>query len=263
MGGLRRAMPGTYWPFLAGAACLAGIPFTGGFFSKEGVLEAVFANGGPLYLSLYVLGTLTAFLTVVYTFRMVYVVFHGQDRDLPDTVHFLELILVPLALLGFFGEIMNLPEYLGMGSWLEDFLRGPGAGQRQVLSTRAEVSLQLFAAAVTVGGLLLARARFGNGRWRGRERESRGGFRGFLANGWYFDELYRVLFVEPFLKIARMLRDPVEDRVVVPLTDRVAVMVADSGRCLAKWNCGRISTYLVSFAAGAALLLGYLAWLVF
>jgi NADH-quinone oxidoreductase subunit L len=263
MGGLRRAMPGTYWPFLAGAACLAGLPLTGGFFSKEGILEAVFARGGPLYLSLYVMGTLTAFLTVVYTFRMVYVVFHGEDRNIPGTVHFLEMILVPLALLGFFGEVMNLPEYLGMGSWLEGFLHGPGAVPRQVLSSRAEVSLQVFAAAVAVGGLLLARARFGNGRRCGQERESRDGFRGFLANGWYFDGLYRVLFVEPFLKIARILRDPVEERVVVPLPDRIGAMVADSGRCLAKWSCGRVSVYLVSFAAGAALLLGYLAWLVF
>jgi NADH-quinone oxidoreductase subunit L len=263
MGGLRRTMPGTYWPFLAGAACLAGIPLTGGFFSKDGILEAVFARGGPLYFPLYVIGMLTAFLTVIYTFRMVFVVFHGKDREIPDSVHFMESILVPLALLGIFGEVMNLPEYLGMGSWLDGFLNPSGSAQRHSLSYRAEAGLQAVAAAVAVAGLLLARARYGNGRWRERQRESLDGLRRFLANGWYFDELYRVLFVEPFLRIARFLRDPVEDGFVVPLPDRIGARVADGGRYLAKWSCGRVSVYLVSFAAGAALLLGYLAWLVF
>lgn len=263
MGGLRTAMPGTYWPFLAGAACLAGLPLTGGFFSKDGILEAVFARGGTLYLSLYAVGVFTAFLTVLYTFRMVFVVFHGNGREISGKVRFMEWILAPLALLGFFGEVMNLPEYLGMGSWLEGFLRFPGDGHRQVLPFRTEVSLQAIAAAIAVGGLLLARARYGQGRWRERAVESRNGFRGFLANGWYFDELYRVLFVAPFLRVARFLRDPVEEGVVVPLPDRICAMVADGGRYLAKWSCGRVSVYLASFAAGGALLLGYLAWLLF
>ncbi|MEA5115840.1 MAG: NADH-quinone oxidoreductase subunit L [Geobacteraceae bacterium] len=263
MGGLRRAMPGAYWPFLAGAACLAGLPLTGGFFSKDGILEAVFARGGPLYLSLYVVGVFTAFLTVIYTFRMVFVVFHGDDRKIHDGVHSMEKILVPLALLGFFGEIMNLPAYLGMGSWLDDFLGFTGSGHGRMLPRRVEIGLQLLAAAVAVGGLLLARARYGNGRGRESERESSDGFRGFLANGWYFDELYRVLFVEPFLGVARFLRDPVEEGVVVPLPDRIGAKVADGGRFLAKWSCGRVSVYLASFAGGGALLLGYLAWLLF
>ena len=49
MGGLGRRMPLTFWPFLAGAACLAGLPLTGGFFSKDSVLAAVWLKGGALY----------------------------------------------------------------------------------------------------------------------------------------------------------------------------------------------------------------------
>lgn len=263
MGGLRRSMPGTYWPFLAGAACLAGLPPTGGFFSKDGILEAVFARGGPLYLTLYGIGILTAFLTAFYTFRMVFAVFHGDGRDVPGSVRFMEGILAPLALLGLFGGIMNLPDSLGTGGWLDGFLGFPGPDHRRVLPHRVEIGLQLLSAAVAVGGLLLARVRYGSGRWRERERESRDGLRGFLANGWYFDELYRRVFVVPFLGVARFLRGQVEEGIVVPLPDRIGAMAADSGRRLAKWSCGRIATYLLSFGAGAALLLGYLAWLLF
>jgi NADH-quinone oxidoreductase subunit L len=121
MGGVRKSLPGVYWPFLAGAACLAGLPLTGGFFSKDGILAAVFARGGLLYGSLYLLGLVTALLTVVYTFRMVYVVFHGEGQAGAGTSRLMVGVLIPLALLGLFGELINLPEYLGMGSWLDAF----------------------------------------------------------------------------------------------------------------------------------------------
>ncbi|OGU13822.1 MAG: NADH-quinone oxidoreductase subunit L, partial [Geobacteraceae bacterium GWC2_53_11] len=78
MGGLRRTLPGTFWPFLAGALCLAGVPLTGGFFSKDGILGAVWFKGGALYGGLYVVGLITALITAFYTFRMVLVVFGGN-----------------------------------------------------------------------------------------------------------------------------------------------------------------------------------------
>jgi NADH:ubiquinone oxidoreductase subunit 2 (subunit N) len=80
MGGLRKAIPLTFWPFLAGAACLAGLPLTGGFFSKDSILAAVWLKGGALYGGLFCLGLLTALLTSVYTFRMVYLVFFGEKH---------------------------------------------------------------------------------------------------------------------------------------------------------------------------------------
>jgi NADH-quinone oxidoreductase subunit L len=88
MGGLRRSLPGVFWPFLAGALCLAGVPPTGGFFSKDSILAAVWEKGGMFYGTLYLMAMLTVFLTAVYTFRMMLLVFAdrpatnppGQDR---------------------------------------------------------------------------------------------------------------------------------------------------------------------------------------
>ncbi|WP_298267389.1 NADH-quinone oxidoreductase subunit L, partial [Geobacter sp.] len=60
MGGLRTRMPVTFWAFLAGAACLAGLPPTGGFFSKDAILAAVWARGGLLYGGLFGLGLAAA-----------------------------------------------------------------------------------------------------------------------------------------------------------------------------------------------------------
>ena len=61
--GLGKSQPGLYRLFLAGALCLAGFPLTGGFFSKDSILEAVWSRGGALYGGLFLLGLLTAFLT--------------------------------------------------------------------------------------------------------------------------------------------------------------------------------------------------------
>ena len=263
MGGLRTAIPRTFWPFLAGAACLAGLPLTGGFFSKDGILAAVWGRGGVLYGSLWLLGIVTAFLTAVYTFRMVYVVFGGEGGVKRDAPGLMEKVLIPLALLGLFGEVMNLPGYLGMGSWLTGFLQPLEQGFNEPLSHATELFLQLLAAAVALAGLAVAHVRYSGGRWRERKQSYPEAITAFLANGWYFDKLYRSLFVAPFERIAGFLRTGVEDGAVIPSADRLGGLAARGGELLGKWSCGRISPYLASFAAGVAILLGYMAWVVF
>ncbi|MPY90647.1 MAG: NADH-quinone oxidoreductase subunit L [Luteitalea sp.] len=77
MGGLRRALPITYWTFLIGALAIAGVPGLSGFFSKDEILFRTFASGHSV---LWVLGTATALLTAVYMFRLIYLTFHGKPR---------------------------------------------------------------------------------------------------------------------------------------------------------------------------------------
>jgi NADH-quinone oxidoreductase subunit L len=77
MGGFRKAMPFTYVTFTAGALALAGFPLTAGFFSKDEIL-AFTLNRGGWFVALAVVGYLAAFLTAVYSFRLVFRVFHGE-----------------------------------------------------------------------------------------------------------------------------------------------------------------------------------------
>ena len=80
MGGLKRELPITYWTFLVGALAIAGVPLLAGFFSKDEILFRTFASG---HLLLWVVGTVTSFLTAVYMFRLVFMAFHGTRRH-PD-----------------------------------------------------------------------------------------------------------------------------------------------------------------------------------
>jgi len=77
MGGLRKALPITYWTFLIGAIAIAGVPGLAGFFSKDEILFKTFSNGHTI---LWVVGVLTSLLTAVYMFRLVFLTFHGERR---------------------------------------------------------------------------------------------------------------------------------------------------------------------------------------
>ena len=77
MGGLKKALPITYWTFLIGALAIAGVPALAGFFSKDEILFETFANGHRI---LWVVGVLTSLLTATYMFRLVFLTFHGERR---------------------------------------------------------------------------------------------------------------------------------------------------------------------------------------
>jgi NADH-quinone oxidoreductase subunit L len=77
MGGLKRALPVTYWTFLIGSLAIAGVPGLAGFFSKDEILFETFSEGHTL---LWVVGALTSLLTATYMFRLVFLTFHGSPR---------------------------------------------------------------------------------------------------------------------------------------------------------------------------------------
>src|SRR6266568_303837 len=80
MGGLRKYMPITYWTAMIGSVALAGIPPFAGFFSKDAIIEAVLLStvGGHRYAEFAV--TIGVFITAFYTFRMLFLAFHGEER---------------------------------------------------------------------------------------------------------------------------------------------------------------------------------------
>ncbi len=105
MGGLKAKMPVTYWTFVIGGLALAGFPLMSGFFSKDEILAKAF-EASPI---LWVIGIVTAGLTAFYTFRAIFIAFHGQPRDqhLYDHAHEsrapITFALVVLAVLSLFG----------------------------------------------------------------------------------------------------------------------------------------------------------------
>jgi len=107
MGGLRKYMPITYWTALIGSLALIGFPGSGGFFSKDLLIEAVheshWEGQGAIYWISYLSVLLGVFVTALYSFRMFFLVFHGEERmDAETKSHLHEtsaVVTVPLILL--------------------------------------------------------------------------------------------------------------------------------------------------------------------
>ncbi len=274
MGGLKRQIPAVYWPFLAGALCLAGFPGSGGFFSKDAILAAVFEQGGALYGSLFALGLLTALMTSFYTFRMLFVVFHGEKQTyytIPDheEAHVrlpavMTLTLIPLALFGLLGGLLNLPAYLTEHGLLSGFIGVvPGFSAVGHVSLGNEIILQIMAATACLLGLGLAWSRY-TGERRSASLATESGDAPFqirfLQSGWMLDDLYRLVFIRPFVRLARFFWKTVDGSGIDGTLDGLAIFTVWLGKLPAAWSSGRVVTSLIAMAGGVAVVLAYLAW---
>jgi NADH-quinone oxidoreductase subunit L len=83
MGGLKKYLPYTYWTMLIGAIASAGIPPLAGFYSKDAIIELVHASTTPGHLFAYICVLSCVFVTSLYTFRLVFMTFHGKPRFNP------------------------------------------------------------------------------------------------------------------------------------------------------------------------------------
>jgi len=125
MGGLKRYMPVTYWTLLVGAIASAGIPPFAGFYSKDAIIEAARLSTTPGAGFAYFCVLACVFVTAAYTFRLVFMAFHGAPRFDPGHPphESPKVVTVPLVLLA-------IPSFAS-GWWVggvvySDFIRDPG-----------------------------------------------------------------------------------------------------------------------------------------
>ncbi len=120
MGGLRRYLPVTYWTSLIGSLALIGFPGFAGFFSKDTIIEAVYASHIAGAGIAYVAVLIGVFVTALYSFRMFFLVFHTEERfDARTRSHLHEppaVVTVPLILLA-------IPSLLA-GYWIDPVVFG-------------------------------------------------------------------------------------------------------------------------------------------
>lgn len=128
MGGIRKYMPWTYWTALIGSLALIGFPGFSGFFSKDAIIEAVHHSqiAGSGYAYVAVLSGV--FITALYSFRMFFLVFHGEGpRDEHAKAHLHEspkVVWVPLVMLAIPSIGIGYFTMDGMlfGDWFKDVL---------------------------------------------------------------------------------------------------------------------------------------------
>ncbi|MDZ7783043.1 MAG: NADH-quinone oxidoreductase subunit L [Halioglobus sp.] len=240
MGGLRRRLPVAFVSFLIGAAALAALPLTSGFYSKDAILLTAWTvpQIGPW---LWAGGLLGAGLTALYSFRLVFVVFFGETVTEPDRRPgwYMSGPLLVLCVLSVLGGWFALP--------LADVM--PDRGHEL-----APHWVEYAGIAVPLLGVGLAYLMFLGGQLSpGRLAASTAGrlWAAFWQNGAGFDALYDTLWVRPFRQLAHWWRNEPIDHAVNAL---VRLSRWSHGVLTALQN-GELRWYATTMAFGLLLLL--------
>jgi len=280
MGGLRKYMPVTYWTALIGSLALIGFPGTAGFFSKDALIEAVHASwsqqGGMAHAIAYWSVLLGVFVTALYSFRMFFLVFHGEERmDAATRSHLHEtpaVVTVPLILLAvpsllvgwpaigpllfgdFFGDAIRVaPEHGALAAVGEKF-HGPAGFIVHAFGGPA-VYLAL-AGLVVAWYVWLRRPELAT---RASERLS--ALYRLLLNKYYADELYQRVFAAGGRGVGTVLwkagDQAVIDGIMVNGTARAIGRLAAVVR---RVQSGYLYHYAFAMVIGLTALLGWLLW---
>ena len=243
MGGLWRRLPLPFWCMVLGSAALAALPLTSGFYSKDIILLTSFdyAYGGPWF---WAVAAGAAFLTSLYTARMIFIVFFGKMHTEPHDPSGANMWL-PLALLA---ALAVGGGWFGLAP-VADVL--PDGGLEGAEHSGALVWITML---IPVVGVILGYLIFG-GRQISVDRlvGSRPGnwLRRFWDGGWGFDTLYDALVVKPFTAVARLNKNDVVD-LVYTLT---VVVARAMHRLTALTQTGRLRWYAANMAIGLLLVL--------
>jgi NADH-quinone oxidoreductase subunit L len=244
MGGLWKKIPLAYASFIVGGAALAALPIiTAGFYSKDEILWEAFASGhtGLLYA-----GLLGAFMTSLYTFRLIFITFHGEPKTDAHAGHGVAHWL-PLSVL------IVLSTFIG--AWIHPPLAGVLPQSVGHAGGEAKESLELTSGLIAIAGILLAALLFLGKRTLATAIANSGPGR-LLSAWWYaawgFDWLYDKLFVKPYLAISHLLRkDPIDQTIGL-----IPQLVKGGNGGMSRTETGLLRWYALSMAAGAVLVLG-------
>ena len=280
MGGLRKYMPITYWTALVGSLALIGFPGTAGFFSKDALIEAVkdshWQGQGAIYWIAYLSVLLGVFVTALYSFRMFFLVFHGEERmDKKTRSHLHEspaVVTVPLVLLaipsavigwmtigpilfgGFFGDAIFVMERHDVLAHLGHAFHG-SAGF--VLHALQGPAVWLAAAGfATAWYLYLKRPDLPR-----VIRERMSGLYDLLDRKYYFDDLYIKGFAAGGRSLGQFLWR-VGDELLIDgaLVNGTAQSVRRLAGGLRRVQTGYLYDYAFSMIIGLTLFLGWLLW---
>jgi NADH-quinone oxidoreductase subunit L len=284
MGGLKKYMPITYAVFIIAALSAAGVPGFSGFFSKDEIIWSAYAAHTPVGTLVWLMGTAVAFLTPFYTFRLIFLTFHGENRgvhhaeevhgnnshgsshsthgsghDSHGGHHFHEspkIMTIPLMILAI-GAVaagwVGIPPILGGGAHFAEFLK-PAVGHPQFHGTHAE-EWTVMGLSTTIALCGIALAAFMYLRKSDLPEKISKQFSliyNVLYHKYYIDELYNYTIVKPTLWIADKVLVAITDaKIIEGLVNGVPEAIGKFSQKLRKVQTGLAQHYGIFMAAGA------------
>jgi NADH-quinone oxidoreductase subunit L len=256
MGGLRKLMPLTFIAFLIGSLALVGVFPLAGFFSKDSILAAALAHGtyGDV---LWVAGLVGTFLTGLYTFRLLFIVFGGEPSAfVREHFHALKpdvpgvALAAPVAVLSVLsvvgGWIQWAPLWHPVETWLQTVAEPTVSPTNRQEWLTSGLALLIGLAGIGVAWLIYGAHRVAVPRFAFAQQ--------LLEHKFYFDELYDAVFYRPAVALSKALYRGVEEPLISDSARELGDDTRDLGGLVSRIQTGLLRSYALAIASSVAVL---------
>jgi NADH-quinone oxidoreductase subunit L len=208
MGGVWKKLPYTYALMIIGTLALTGFPFFSGFYSKDAIIEFAYLKGNTTGYYAAGIGIFTAFLTSIYSWRLIFKTFHGkynnQDIKIEETHESPLVMLIPLVILSIgaiFAGFLFKDLFIGHGE--ENLFWAESIKFLKPLSVEHPPTwFLLLTPCLVLSSIPIAYYLFVKNKELSNDIANMNKpLYKFLVNKWYFDELYNVIFINPSKKL--------------------------------------------------------------
>ncbi|RWB06875.1 MAG: NADH-quinone oxidoreductase subunit L [Mesorhizobium sp.] len=275
MGGLRKLIPTTYWMMVIGTLALTGVGIpvtvigTAGFFSKDAIIESAFAGHNSVAGMAFVLLVIAACFTSFYSWRLIFMTFHGKPRASHEVMHHVHesppVMLVPLFILAagaLFAGVIFHGAFIGEGYaefWKASLFTLP---DNHILHDIHELPLWVELSpfiAMLIGFALAWKFYIRSPEMPVNLAAQHRGLYAFLLNKWYFDELYDFLFVRPAKRLGHFLWKTGDGTIIDGLgPDGISARVVDVTDRVVKLQTGYLYHYAFAMLIGVAALVTWM-----
>ena len=298
MGGLRKYMPITFATFVVGALANAGVVPFAGFWSKDEIIvgawtSPVFPNWGKV---IAIVGLVSAFLTALYMFRLVFLTFYGKPRFEAQTVHPHEsgpsmtiplvLLAIPSLLIGFVGfppDEGRIHKFLGpvfeaeqeaevaaqpaetaslyvlqeTSTTDEEEVTGEAGAEEHQISNTTKWTFGIISTIVALSGILVAYLTYITGTISAVAVARRfNGIYQFLYDKWRIDEFYDRTIVQPLKQFAMVCWRVIDVGIIDGTVNGVAGIVDGASARLRTVQTGLVANYALAIALGMVVIIG-------
>ena len=266
MGGVWKKLPYTYGLMIIGTLALTGFPFLSGFYSKDAIIEFAYLRGNTTGYYAAGIGIFTAFLTSIYSWRLIFKTFHGEynnkDIKIEETHESPLVMLVPLVLLSIgaifagytFKELFISQD--GVSNFWQDsiFFLKPLSVEHPPLWFLVLTPI-LVTLSIPIAYYLFVK----NKKLSLQITNVNKPLYNFLLNKWYFDELYDALIVNPSKKFGLFLWKFFDVKVIDGFgPDGISALIKKFSLKANKFQSGYIYHYAFVMLLGFSALLTFL-----
>ena len=261
MGGLYKKIPFTATMMWIGSLAIIGFPYLSGYYSKESILEnAFYASNGIAYFA-YLVGILTALLTAFYSWRLLFLTFHGENRSnnkTYDHAHESPLVMTaPLFILAI-GSIFS-------GIFFADYFIGYYKKEfwdNAILLTESShkylpLTQSLISKSAVAIGILVCVLIYSNNLNRAKNLSyNLDPLYSLSKNKWYVDELYHKVFVLTFFKLANFFWKKGDEKTIDGLgPNGVSWIISKSSSYVSLFQSGYLFHYAFAMLGGLVIIL--------